>query len=156
MEHYLKYYNADHSDRTHDSSLDCTFCGKLFPIFYDDWRGIHYRCCYQCATCANDDYVWFSECSNLTPAKLAEGGNLGNRAYRYDNTDRAGLFDRDNDVDKKPPGWYVALEITHNYFGKVYFDNFWDTSKCRWVRKPVFLRKCGTRTASIGTRSARR
>ena len=56
---------------------------------------------------------------------------MGNRAY--DNADRAGLFDRDDDVDKKPPGWHVALEVTHNYFGKVYFDNFWDTSKCRWA-----------------------
>ena len=86
VEHCLKYYNADHSDRLHDNSLDCTFCGKLFPIFYllstspdglDDWRGVHYRYCYQCATCANDDYIWYSECSILAPAKLAERGNLG-------------------------------------------------------------------------------
>ena len=101
----LRYYNAEHSASIHDSSLHCTFCGKLFPIFYllpinpeglDDWRNIHYRCCYQCATCANDDYVWYSECSNLSTARLGARGNLGNR--HYDHTDRNGLFDRDDDV----------------------------------------------------------
>ena len=47
------------------------------------------------------------------------------------------------------PGWHIAIEVTHGYYAKVYFDNFWDTSKCRWVRKPVFLRKNGLQTASI-------
>ena len=68
VEHYLQFFNAaDYSDKIHGSSLDCTFCGKLFPIYYmlsinpdgvDDWCNVHYRCCYQRATCANDDYVW--------------------------------------------------------------------------------------------------
>ena len=48
------------------------------------------------------------------------------RQEGYDNADRAGLFDRDDDVDKKPPGRRVAIDVTHSYFGKVYFDNFWN------------------------------
>ena len=157
VEHDLQFFNADHSVTIHGSSLDCTFCGKLFPIYYmlsinpygvDDWCNVHNRCCYQCATCANDDYVWYSERSNLSPAKLGERGHLGDR--HFDQLDRSGLYDRDDDRETKPPGWHLATQYDHTYFPKVYFDNFWDTTKCRWVRKPTFLRKNGMTTASIG------
>ena len=110
VEHYLQFFNADHSVTIHGSSLDCTFCGKLFPIYYmlsinpygvDDWRNVHNRCCYQCATCANDDYVWYSERSNLSPAKLRERGHLGDR--HFDQLDRSGLYDRDDDRETSRP-----------------------------------------------------
>ena len=66
------------SSTTSEKSLDCTFCGKLFPAYYllcinpaelDDWRNVHYRCCYACATCHSEDFVWYSERSALKPAK---------------------------------------------------------------------------------------
>ena len=44
---YLGFLSAKHDDPKHEKSLDCTFCGKLFPAYYllcinpaelDDWR----------------------------------------------------------------------------------------------------------------------
>ena len=69
----------------HEKSLDCTFCGMLYyllaikPENVEDWQGVHYRSCCQCATGANENYIWHSEYSNLSRAILFLQACLDNR-----------------------------------------------------------------------------
>ena len=90
-------------------SLDCTFCGKLFPAYYllcinraelDDWRNVHYRCCYACATCHSEDFVWYSEGAALKPARLGARGAIS--GGRYNNFDRSAVADFDDDNENPP------------------------------------------------------
>ena len=142
---YIRYISHDKLSTVRAKSLDCTFCGLLFPPYYllavnpdnvDDWRNCHYRCCYQCATGQREDFVWYSEFSSWSPAILGQRGSLRNELY--DNLDRSQTIDRDEDPDDKPAGWHVAIERDNDWCPKVYFGSFWDTARCRWVRKPVF------------------
>ena len=40
----------------------------LHPDGNDNWRYNYHRCCYQCASGTNDDYVWHLEHLNFSPA----------------------------------------------------------------------------------------
>ena len=70
------------------------------PAELDDWRNVHYRCCYSCATCHSEDFVWYSECSTLKPAKLGARGSIS--GGRYNNFDRTAVADFDDDNENTP------------------------------------------------------
>ena len=129
----------------HLKSLDCTFCGAWFPPLFllsinpveiEDWRNTHYRCCYKCAACHSEDFIWYSECSSLRPAILHKPGAVGGE--RYDNFDRQGVEDFDHDWERKPSQWHIAVDTTTGAYARLYFDSVWDYRMDRWVRKPVF------------------
>ena len=142
---YCQYISAGLDHKIHEKSLDCTFCGAYFPEYFllcinpdeiADWRDIHYRCCYKCATCHSDDYVWYSEGSGLSPAVIRGRGTLG--GHRYDPYDRTTVADYDDDYDHKPAGWHIAVDTRCGQHAKCYFESVWDDHKSRWVRKPRF------------------
>ncbi|CAE7543846.1 unnamed protein product, partial [Symbiodinium sp. CCMP2456] len=142
---YCQYIAAGIDHKIHEKSLDCTFCGSFFPEYWllcinleeiSDWRNIHYRCCYKCATCHSDDYVWYSEGSGLSPAVIRGRGTLGGR--RYDPYDRTIVADFDDDYDHKPSYWHIAVDARCGQYAKCYFDSVWDDRRSRWVRKPRF------------------
>ena len=145
---YLGFLSAKHDDPKHEKSLDCTFCGKLFPAYYllcinpaelDDWRNVHYRCCYACATCHSEDFVWYSECSALKPAKLGARGSIS--GGRYNNFDRTTVADFDDDNENTPGQWHIAIDKAAGAYATFYFDSVWDEERSRWTRRPVFRRK---------------
>ena len=145
---YLGFLSAKHDDPKHEKSLDCTFCGKLFPAYYllcinpaelDDWRNVHYRCCYACATCHSEDFVWYSECSTLKPAKPGARGSIS--GGRYNNFDRTTVADFDDDNENPPGQWHIAVDKTAGSYAAFYFDSVWDEERSRWTRRPVFRRK---------------
>ena len=145
---YLGFLSAKHDDPKHEKSLDCTFCGKLFPAYYllcinpaelDDWRNVQYRCCYACATCHSEDFVWYSEGSALKPAKLGARGAIS--GGRYNNFDRSAVADFDDDNENPPGQWHIAVDKTAGSYATLYFDSVWDEERSRWTRRPVFRRK---------------
>ena len=153
VEHYLRYYNAEHSASIHDSSLHCTFCGKLFPIFY--LLPINPK-----ASTTGATFTIGVATSALRARTTIMCGTPSARTCLRQDSAHGATWEIDttttptamasSTATMTSPGWHIAIEVTHGYYAKVYFDNFWDTSKCRWVRKPVFLRKNGLQTASIG------
>ncbi|CAE7220070.1 unnamed protein product [Symbiodinium microadriaticum] len=145
---YLGFLSAKHDDPKHEKSLDCSFCGKLFPAYYllcinpaelDDWRNLYYRCCYSCATCHSEDFVWYSECSGLKPAKLGARGSISGE--RYNNFDRTTVADFDDDNENTPGQWHIAIDKTAGSYATFYFDSVRDEERSRWTRRPVFRRK---------------
>ena len=142
---YLNFISNQLDKQVHEKSLDCTFCGLLFPAYYlldmlpdgdNDWRGRSYRACYQCTTCQNDDFVWHSDDPRLSPANLFERGSQAGDTVDY--SDRDPVAELDADWEKKPKGWHVALITTNEYYGRCAVRSVWDQSLQRWRREPVF------------------
>ena len=154
LREYLAFLSAKHDDPRHEKSFDCTFLrqalsGALPPLPQPSrarrlWRNVHYRCCYACATCHSEDFIWYSECSSLKPAKPGVRGTV--IGQRYNNFDRADVADFDDDYDH-------THTHTHRDSGMLpstrrrdptppfYFGSVWDDEKSRWTRRPVFRRK---------------
>ena len=93
------------------------------PAELDDWRNTHYRCCYACATCHSEDFVWYSECSALKPAKPGARGTI--TGERRNGFDRAAVADFDDDYDNTPRQWHVAVDKTAGTYATLYFDSVW-------------------------------
>ena len=145
---YLRCITNDRTSKFHEKSLDCTFCGMLFPPHYllagnetnpdnvDDWRNCHYRCCYQCVTGNSEDYIWYSECSSLSPAILAKAGNFEENDTTTSTAPRTTKTSPRDGTSQSSKATLGVPRCASSPSGTRH-----DTAKCRWIRKPIFRHK---------------